>query len=221
MSDLLICPTCQKSDQVQKVTGLYNANTKEWVETDSHFDTDGELQNYSEFHRAQTLLGQLLAPPGEPSKPTSPNFKFGVWGFILLIVIAGVCLPLSSFVVIPVIFAAVGADQLGLPDQLSGLMERLPDWVGIAVIVLVCLASLVTLIALVLLVRFVRQKYNQSKEQYQIEMRTYERDRYPAWQRAMERWENMYYCARDETVFVSGEHEGVPVEEARTFINRG
>lgn len=217
----VICPTCHQSDQVQKVSGLYNANTKEWVETDYRRDSDGDLRSYSEFHKAQTLLGQQLAPPKEPSPPASPNFALGVWGFILFVVFAAFCLPLSLIAVIPIGLIAFDPDQTIFPGSLHDFVARLPPWADTAALALLCLGGLITLVFLVWLVRFARRKYMQNKARYQQKKDEYDRQLLPGWQWAMERWENMYYCARDETVFVPGERSGVHVSEAQTFINRG
>lgn len=40
----------------------------------------------------------------------------------------------------------------------------------------------------------------------------------PSWQRAMNRWERLYYCARDDGVFIPGETPFVPIEKIQELL---
>lgn len=40
------------------------------------------------------------------------------------------------------------------------------------------------------------------------------------WERAMARWQELYYCARDDRVFIPGEHQAVPVAQMHDLLYR-
>jgi hypothetical protein len=40
----------------------------------------------------------------------------------------------------------------------------------------------------------------------------------PSWQNAMKRWDRLYYCSRDDIVFILGESKVVPVREMTTLL---
>ena len=221
MQQELRCPTCLQTDQVQKVSGLYNANTKEWVESHQQYDADGQMYTRSEIHKAHTLLGQQLAPPGEPAKPRNPIWVYGILGVIFLIITGIVCSTLGSTLLLPIGLLVFDRSLFPtiLPEATTWI-SSLPDWVGTAGIVLLCLGGLITLVLLVFIIRFARRNFKETDARYQKQKSKWERELLPDWQRSMERWQNMYYCARDETVFVAGEPDSVPVVEAQAFINR-
>lgn len=42
----------------------------------------------------------------------------------------------------------------------------------------------------------------------------------PQWERAMKRWNKLYYCMRDNGVFIPDEGEFVPVEQMEAHLIR-
>jgi hypothetical protein len=43
---------------------------------------------------------------------------------------------------------------------------------------------------------------------------------WPAWERAMERWQQVYYCYRDDVIFIRGEGHGFPPDQMAQLVYR-
>jgi hypothetical protein len=224
----LVCPKCQRTDQVQKASGLYNANTKEWYETHRSTHADGTSSSYQEKHTAHTLLGQQLAPPQQPAAPTSPALWYGLGCFIFVVFVLPFCGALFSalfpLILMPLIFIPLG---LALPANFSSWLADLklpawladaPTWVGIGVAVVLLIGALVSILLVVWLFFFIKRKYSASMLKYKESQSRREREELPRWQRAMDRWNNLYYCARDETVFIPGEGKAIPVAQTDKYL---
>ena len=83
-----------------------------------------------------------------------------------------------------------------------------------------CLVTLIGAGGLAWVSLFILRKYRQNMAKYRQEKARVEGEDIPRWQAAMRRWEAMYYCARDETVFIAGQQQGTPIAEAQALINR-
>ena len=55
---------------------------------------------------------------------------------------------------------------------------------------------------------------------YKQSLKIYERE-LPNWQRAVERWKKLYYCFRDDCVFMPGEKTYVETDSINAYIYRG
>ena len=99
---LPICPKCQQTDQVQKVTSIYGANTKEWKESSTGIDSWGNTVTTEHLRQAHTSLGLKLKLPDEPAGPTHPGLWYGIGGLVVFILTITLC-PLAfipfSFIV--------------------------------------------------------------------------------------------------------------------------
>lgn len=193
------CPKCGRPDQIQKVSGLYEANTKEWMERHGTGD-----DAYTELHQARTLLGEKLAPPTEPGYPSNPLFLYGLGGVILFIFVSTFCpLPIVLFL------------------SLAGIVQALnPSGAILFATGIVCIGigTLFVIGAVVWAGPAVKRhfgrvmaSYNQSKAQIDNEER-------PRWQRAMDRWNQLYYCARDETIFIPGENKAISTDKMKDYL---
>jgi hypothetical protein len=52
--------------------------------------------------------------------------------------------------------------------------------------------------------------YKKQVAQLQVEI--------PRWERAMQRWSALYYCARDDGVFIPSENTFVPITQMMDYI---
>lgn len=212
VSSLPICPTCKQSDQIQKVTSLYAVNTKEWDETHSHTDAWGHSHSVREHKEAHTSLGLKLKPPPKPATPTHPGFWYGIGGFVALILLTSLC-PLAF---IPLSFAVpliVGAEFL--PK-----ISEVPNWVVTTAAVgapLLCCGG-GALAGLAWLGFKVKGRFERDMKSYREKKALFERDELPRWERARGRWERLYYCMRDETVFMPGENRAVRAEDLERYL---
>jgi hypothetical protein len=209
---LPICPKCKQTDQVQKVTSTYGLNTKEWYETRSTTDSDGHTHHYQEKHEAHTSLGLRLKPPQQPTGPTHPGLWYGIGIFVFLFV----CSMLIPLALIPfsLIIPALGLTSF-LPE-ISGV----PTW-AIPVVVFggsgLC-AVLVIVGLLFWLGTKVKRRFDRDMVNYKTRKTVYDNDDLPRWKRAMERWDQLYYCMRDETVFIPAENKVVNADDMEKYL---
>jgi len=210
----LTCPKCGRTDQVQKVTSVYSDNTKEWRETHGSGD-----DQHTSFHQARTLLGEKLAPPIKPSGPLNPLYWYGLGAFILFVFSVAFCpivitVPLALIpIFISIIAFFAGADS-SLPTWVTytGLgLGALAILIGIAVVVAVIVGTIWAF-------RKIRSRYLKDAANYQIAKNKVEAEDLPRWQRGMNRWNNAYYCMRDETVFIAGENQAIPADKLKDYL---
>ncbi|MEW5872357.1 MAG: hypothetical protein AB1894_24045 [Chloroflexota bacterium] len=206
------CPTCKQTDQIRKVTSLYALNTKEWSESYSRTDAWGHTETVDEHKEAHTSLGLKLKPPPEPSGPTHPGLWYGIGGLVAFILLSALCplvmLPLS--LVIPAL-----AGSTFVPD-VSGVPAWAVTAAAIGVLTL-CVGGL-GIGLLVWLGLKVKRRFKRDLQNYKAKRATFERDELPRWQRAQSRWEQLYFCMRDETVFIPAENKAIKAEDMLKYL---
>lgn len=185
-----VCPQCGRAEQVQKVSGLYEGNTKEWQEG-----------RHNTTRQARTLLGQKLAPPPEPSYPISPLILYGFGGVALI----SIC-PGPFFMLLPV---GLGISQALEPSGLTSL-------ICLGLMGLFALGAVVG--GLVWVVPAMQRHFARVLADYEQAKAKVDAEEKPRWQRAMTRWNNLHYCARDETLFTPGENQALPLEKMQDYL---
>ncbi len=211
-SALPICPTCKQSDQAQKVTSLYASNTKEWKETSTGIDSWGNTTTTEHLRKAHTTLGIKLKLPDEPSGPTHPGLWYGIGAILAFVIFVFVC----SFIFVPLGFIVPLLGGMAFLPDLGGI----PAWVVTAVIVgvsLLCFAVL-GLALLNWLSRKIRTRFDRDMKSYKDKKVVFDRDELPRWQRAKSRWEQLFYCMRDETVFIPAENKPVKADDMEKYL---
>ncbi|MFZ5881971.1 MAG: hypothetical protein ACOY0R_21585 [Chloroflexota bacterium] len=206
------CPACKQTDQIQKVTSAYGLNTKEWYETHTHTDADGNMRSHREKHEAHTKLGLRLKPPQKPTGPFHPGLWYGIGVFVFLFI----CSMLFPLLLIPL---SLIAPMLGLTTFLPEV-SGVPTWV---IPVVLFGGGTLCIVILVIALLFwagikVKQRFDRDLANYQAKKVAYERDELPRWQRANARWEQLYYCMRDETVFIPAENRAVRVDDMEKYL---
>lgn len=206
MNQSLACPNCGLADPVQKVSVLYEGNTKEWTETTGSGDSRSTV-----VRQAKTLLGQRLTPPPKPNAGLDPKWIWwGGCGFLAFLALTGgipACIGLAAALLVPLGIVAVGVSETGAVSP--GLWEQLnlPDWAGWAGAACLGVVGLIVLIVGVwLTVRvagWLRTQYTLSMQNHQRRVAETEAE-LPRWERALEKWNQLYYCTRDDVVFVAG-----------------
>jgi hypothetical protein len=178
------------------------------------------------FTRKQiSILGQRLAPPAEPqfepglqsvgSNPTGTGSPRGgilaiVSGAVLLVV--SVCIGLFVLAGIYTLFSSSGS--------------QVQDTATMAVIGLVggiflfILGTAAVGLGIYLVVRSGKNKRAQLAEyQQRVQEEITERQRIQAdWKRAMQRWTQLYYCGRDDCVFIPGESSSAPISMMKEYL---
>lgn len=204
-----ICPKCKSIDQIQKLSTIVTAGTRNTsgvsatmeganlVGSQRHYAQKGGYVGSSElsgkaYSASSTLinateqsnLAKRLSPPREPQEPELNRPGFGEW--------------YSN---------AVGT--VGLVVSIAGLLWLAKPWGVIGGIVGVIGGMVVSVTLFFLFESLVfGSSRKRAKEQFEIEKQKYARD-ILAWEKAEQRWETMYYCYRDDVVFVPGENAAV------------
>ena len=208
------CPQCKQTDQIQKVTSIYGLNTKEWYETRTSTDSDSHTHNYQEKHEAHTQLGLKLKPPQQPAQPTHPGIWYGIGGLVALILLVTLC-PAVVLIPFSILLPLAETASAFFPE-----IQGIPTWlVSAAVIGLpaLCVAG-VGLALLIWLGVKVKQRFDRDMKNYKDKKAIWDRDEMPRWQRARERWEQLYFCLRDETVFIPAENKAIGADDMVKYL---
>jgi hypothetical protein len=206
------CPKCKQTDQIQKVTSIYGLNTKEWYETRSSTDADGHTHHYREKHEAHTQLGLRLKPPQQPAGPTHPGLWYGIGLFVVIFV----CSMLVPIALVPLSLIVPMMGLTAFIPEVSGV----PTWVIPLVVIgggTLCVGAIgIGILAWIGLK--VKQRFDRDLANYKSKKAIYDQDDLPRWQRAKERWDQLYFCMRDETVFIPSENKAVNVEDMEKYL---
>lgn len=213
-SNALFCPQCGLAEPVQKASVLYEGNTKEWQETTGSGDS-----RHTVTRQAKTLLGQRLSPPAKPNAGINPKWWWwgcaGLTAFLALTFGLPLCLSLA-FGLVGLIAPLVGI--AAVDPSLSGMLEQvtIPGWswaVGA-----ICLGALLLVGALIAWRASVWAGKTYASQQANYQRRVSDTETEVArWERAMENWRNLYYCARDDVVFLRGKR-AAPSAEMQKYI---
>ncbi len=207
-SPIPTCPQCKQSNQVQKVSSVYGLNTKEWYETstriEGEFDTSSQVK-----HEAHTTLGLKLEPPEKPANPIHPGIWYGVGIGLVLLVLSGMCPVLITPLLIVGGVLAEGEQDI---PQISGQ----PAWVFIVAAGLLVL--FVGLVVLIIAGVFIKRRYDRSLAGYKQKKKDHDEYELPRWENAMERWNQLYFCLRDETLFIPGEEKSIRLEDMHEYL---
>jgi len=227
------CPQCGRNDKSEKVTAVIASQSQEisGMEQKNEVVIDGQgkqqvIARSVPFTRKQvSILGQRLAPPEQPIIDPNlhpqgfppPRLASSAWG--ILFILGGVALLIVTFVIglmmlggILMLFNSAGdltqeTVIYGLLGLVSGVISLLG---GIALIAL----------GIFLVRRSVKKKRFQKEEiqkQYQEEMDRSERIQ-SAWRSALDRWNKLYYCGRDDCVFIPGENSSAPLSNLKEYL---
>lgn len=202
------CPKCKLIDQVQKVSSLYGLNTKIWYET-STMTQDGHDYHSEDKHESHTELGLKLKPPEKPGSPVNPGIWYGIGVGLVLLILLG----LLPVLITPVlILAGVLADSQVKIPEIAGQ----PGWRVLAVVGIILLV--LVLVALVVGGILVKRRYNRSLAGYKQKKNQYDQEDLPRWESSMKRWDQLYFCLRDETVFLPGEDKMIRLEDMNKYL---
>jgi len=212
-STLPTCPKCQQTDQIQKVTSVQAANTKEWKETSTGIDSWGNTVTTEHLRQAHTSLGLKLKLPAEPSGPIHPGLWYGIGGLVVFILASTLCplglVPFSFIIPLGSFAAAFASDGSSIPAWLiSALIIGLPT---------LCFIAL-GLGLFAWLGAKVKRRFDSDLKNYKDKKAVFDRDELPRWQRAKARWEQLFYCMRDETLFIPTEGKAIHADDMEKYL---
>jgi hypothetical protein len=197
---LIVCPKCQRSDCVQKVSAIVAGGTKVieergGIDIDTHYGMDVIPLSYSSVARSR--LASKLAAPKKPLQTKS-------YGCITALFISrlGVALVVSVML-IAVFFCSY-------PFLASTYAQNNSLFIGI-------LMAGFAVIGLILF-SAVRASWRQSRST--SERRNSYDARVQVWETAYVQWKQLYYCFQDDGVFIPGHSAFVPSEQVQEYLNR-
>ena len=196
------CPICDRNDKVEKVSVIYmngSHNTTMSVPV-TEISTDSDGKTYSTTRHEQvrgfneTKLAQALRAPVKPQAPMTPTHIFWYFlGFAFLGFIPGA----MAMQILINIFIAIGVPQR---------QTELP--IGL------------TVFFLTMLIVYKLSSYfsSKAKKKFEREMAEYNSSALRIWERAMDRWNSLYFCHRDGQVFILGQNNSVPLERMSELL---
>jgi hypothetical protein len=232
------CPVCGRNDKVEKVSAILVNQTQEISGTENKQVLVGPAGQQKlvttdvPFTRKQiSVLGQRLVAPEPPAPSSYPPFpplprlhdkpsKGGAVTMLVIgIVIAGITLLsglCSSIFFIAALSDAstTGAAEVGLLSLIFLLVSGFIFLVGIGLT-----------IAGALLRRKAKPVIDPNiaiklRHQQQVEAVQQEHERIRnGYKHAMERYEKLYCCFRDDCVFIPGENTSAPLSGMRAYLD--
>lgn len=191
----LRCPRCSSNDQVQKVSAIVASQTQEisggsW-ETQVYVDKKGKKHTEDHYTPYSGTQMSVLAQRLSPPEKPDAGFSTGIIIAIGFLMVAGVCGLLGLFTIMS------SSLSVALADASFYVLCITPTFVfGVLGILLFLVSSISH-----------REKVTQVK---QVEI--------PRWEKAMRRWEQLYYCYRDDNIFIPHENVSVAVPQMKTYI---
>jgi hypothetical protein len=193
----VVCPECQRADAVRKVTNIV-ADGSVMTENYGIGLTNSELIGLMGTSTSCSLLAATLAPPAKPVL----SFGYGCAGLFLILRTG---LGLFSLMVILVILTLL----------FPILMPAYRNSPILLFIVIAGIGAFLLLWVRWLIVSFWRDVHRVREMQR----------RYPSelarWERAVARWKSLYYCSRDDGVFLAHDSFLVPVAQMNDFLYAG
>jgi hypothetical protein len=196
--NLIVCPKCGRVDAIRKVTSIVDEGTTYTESNRLGMSISGDdTQFYSGFGRSvsRTELASALASPHKPTQPFRqgwsgifPNFHWNCAGSILGLMILG---AVCSF---PLLFTTYRENPL-----------------------LIFVPVIIVILAATILIRWAwlsnrreTKSLREAQAAYPVQVEQ--------WKRAHERWERLYYCHRDDGVFIPAQTRLIPVNQMQAFL---
>lgn len=194
----VVCPKCGESDAIRKVSSIVSEGT-------SYAENKGvglgigrdELQFFSGFSdsTSRTMLTSTLARPQKPPAPRTAGwlrlFPITRLSFAFLILTVCAACAVLSF---PLLYSTYRA---------SPLLILVP------VILFVAIGALM-LRWIWVSVRREARIVHEREAAYPLEVQQ--------WEDAVKRWEQLYYCYRDDGVFLQGQSVLVPAAQMNPYL---
>lgn len=201
----LRCPHCGEVDRVQKVSATYASGVSTGSVAGWTVDSDADVGIVAASGHSQTQLSRLLAPPTQPRSTSWAPILLMLW--LLVVAIPGALVAIMGLGGLLLVASA------GIEVLVSATAE-MREAAGPLLLV----AVLSPLGVAVGVVAWVIPLWAFSKE-----WRSH-RQRVPAekarWERAVYRWDQLYYCARDDGAFILCETSLVPINQLEHFLYR-
>jgi len=209
---------------VQKVSAIVAGQTHEihgssW-DSQTYVDKEGRSQTAYHtvpYNATQTsILAQKLEPPKQPKAPETNGFGWTI-GFIGFFTFACLFFGWPFLLLIPFFLMEMIIAPFNSETPFSTLDMPLRILTSIGGIVL-------TVIVVILTIAIARKIFRRISNSSKKATETHERQiaevkaETPRWQHAMENWNQLYYCKRDDIVFVPNKNDWESLDKMMTYI---
>jgi len=200
------CPHCMRNDQVMKVSAILSSQVHQTEGTTQVSDVSSDYKGrvYTTTRTVPTHAIQMsdlahkLRMPDPPSNPYVTGCSSN-WRYVVYLV--------TGFL----IFYSIFARQIIPNNHPKGSVSY--NTLNQTYALLFLAAFL-----LVLLSFYLHNKYKairQNRENYDEQLKTVI---LPKWGRAQKRWNNAYYCGRDDLVFINNEESSVDADHFSEWL---
>ncbi len=192
------CPKCGQADAVRKVSAIVAEGTRTGETGGIALglgDRSLDLMPFVSTSTSRSALAAKLAPPAKPAKPLGNGWTaaFTV-GRSALVVFVGLLLAGATLCSFPLLINTYSANRLLL-------------LIPFAVLALFIMAAFVWVIRSA--IRDVRA-WHRDSDSYETRLQV--------WRSAVERWQHLYYCARDDGIFTLNDSALIPDTRLRVTI---
>jgi predicted RNA-binding Zn-ribbon protein involved in translation (DUF1610 family) len=215
------CPQCGRNDKSEKVTAIIASQTQEITGTEQKNEVTVGSQGQQSvvirevpFTRTQvSYLGQRLAPPPDPQYhpdvPPAPS-RGGLVGWVVLLVLIGLAAGVLGLVMTGYSIVSIGSYSL-TNNTLFYIFFGLFIFIG----------ALAFIGGAVLLGILGTRRFQKKYQEYQdlIKKIAQEVEKVNSdWKRALNRWDQLYYCSRDDCVFIPGDNSSAPISQLKEYV---
>jgi hypothetical protein len=232
------CPTCGRNDKAEKVSAILSSQTQEISGTEKKQELVGPagqqrlLTRDVPFTRQQvSVLGRRLLPPNPPSPsdyppfppaPVLPNKPSG--GKAVTLLVSGI--TLSALTICSGLCASLMMFGVLIDPTTEGSAEvSVLSIIGLVVSILFFLVGIGLVIAGVNLRKKAASTTDPTiaiRRQHQQRVEAVQREHYRIkneYDHALERYEKLYYCFRDDCVFIPGENTSAPLAKMLNYLS--
>ncbi len=188
------CPLCNKDDQALKVTSIIQRDTQringQVPVTSTYSDGDGRLRSSTDWSRfSATSISDLAKNLTPPDKPALGCFRG-------LQFPDSSCLTIAS-AIMAVVLISFGFAMIGEGSDIGSIAA---GFIGGILFIGIFIGS---------------RKFNKWQSKRAEEAIKPEMDR---WNYAMDRWNKLYYCSRDDCLYIPGEKGSVPIGSMESIL---
>ena len=220
------CPICNRNDRAEKVTAILRSQTQNsegmTYQTQTVMVQVGkEMRQVNKQVAVPVKTSQMselakhLALPPRPQFDSTPDIKDGASHIALISAIIVAIIALVGFV-------CAGIMALSLLASSSNVVSD-----SIIFFLLIGSISIIPLAVSILLFIFIvpkQRKSNMEKkaiaESKRLEFQKASAEQEKRWQMAVDRWNNLYYCGRDDCVFLPGANTSASITDIAKYIFR-
>ncbi|MGA2489109.1 MAG: hypothetical protein ABSF99_02825 [Anaerolineales bacterium] len=189
------CPLCKRNDRSEKVSAIIKSQTgqSESVVQQQRVYTDSKGHAHLQTVNVPVKTVQTSDLARRLAPPPSPLIPSKVRSTRSLLIISIISMVLG---IVGIVLASTNSSDYAV--------------CGVSGVILIPVAIVLFLVWVI-----PRKKRQEKAMQQQASLN----NAYQQWKQATSRWEKLYYCERDDIVFIPGEKTNAPVTNMLDYIN--